>query len=246
MKMEKLTRAPQILAEVKPSPGVEANRAGVDPAETVAETVVEPGDREPGNDQMHAGIVGKHPIGIVSAASAQAEEGTSYPGGLTTEQLFERAVANHSRRLLAIARAIVGTRASPEDVVQQAVMNLFQHRHRYDWREPGGLLKRAVVNEALRLLRPPKMSMVADEHPDDTTTPVQGMIENETVTQVRAAIARLPEHFRAALVLCEYENMSYVEIAETLGASVPQVKTWLHRARRQLAGMLEGYVAPRP
>ena len=159
-----------------------------------------------------------------------------------TIELFEKAVQNHSRRLMAIARAIVGTRASPEDVVQQAVTNLFQHRARYDWREPGGLLKRAVVNESLRLLRHPRMSMVADEHPDTTDTPVGGMIENETVQQVRKAIAKLPDHFRAALVLCEYENMSYQQIAETLNASVPQVKTWIHRARRQLEGMLKDYV----
>src|SRR6059058_2522099 len=117
-------------------------------------------------------------------------------------ELFEKAVRQHSRRLLAIARAIVGYRASPEDVVQQAVMNLYQHRDRYDWREPGGLLKRSVVNEALRLLRPPKMAMVADEHPDMTETPIEEMIENETVQQVRDAIAKLPDHFRAALVLC--------------------------------------------
>jgi RNA polymerase sigma-70 factor (ECF subfamily) len=144
--------------------------------------------------------------------------------------------------LLAIARAIVGNRASPEDVVQQAVMNLYQHRARYDWREPGGLLKRAVINEALRLLRHPRMAMVADDHPDRDDPAVDGLIENETVAQVRAAIARLPDHFRAALVLCEYENLSYVEIAEALGASVPQVKTWLHRARRQLAEMLKHYM----
>ena len=154
-------------------------------------------------------------------------------------ELFEKAVQQHFRRLLAIAGAIVGNRASPEDVVQQAVLNLFQHRHRYDWREPGGLLKRAVVNESLRLLRPPKMAAVSDDQPDGAITPVEGMIENETVQEVRNAIAKLPDHFRAALVLCEYENLSYVEIAEALGASVPQVKTWLHRARRQLAGMLK-------
>src|SRR5205085_9644601 len=159
-----------------------------------------------------------------------------------TIALFEKAVAAHTRRLLAIARAIVGTRASPEDVVQQAVMNLFQHRHRYDWREPGGLLKRAVVNESLRLLRHPRMGVVAEEHPDTGDTPVGGMIENETVHQVRGAIARLPEHFRAALVLCEYEDMSYADIAQTLNASVPQVKTWIHRARRQMEGMLKEYV----
>lgn len=160
----------------------------------------------------------------------------------TTAQLFERAVEEHSRRLLAIARGIVGNRASPEDVVQQAIMNLYQHRERYDWREPGPLLRRAVVNEALRLLRGPKMTMVQDDHPGRSDTPVEGMVADETVTQVRAAIDKLPEHFRSALVLCEYENMSYDEISKTLGATVPQVKTWLFRGRRQLAEMLKDFV----
>lgn len=159
-----------------------------------------------------------------------------------TAELFDKAVKQHFKRLLAIARAIVGTRASPEDVVQQALMNLYQHRMRYDWREPGGLLKRAVVNESLRLLRHPRMAVVADEHPDHSDTPMEGMIDSELTQQVKKAISRLPDHFRAALVLCEYDNLSYVQIAETLGASVPQVKTWIHRARRQLEEMLRPYV----
>jgi len=136
---------------------------------------------------------------------------------------------------------VVGNRASPEDVLQQALANLFQHRDRYDWREPGGLMRRAVVNEALRILRQPRMTEVAADHPSRPSEPDGGMIENETVARVRAAIGRLPEHFRAALVLCEYEGMAYAQIAEVLGASVPQVKTWLHRGRRQLARMLEDF-----
>src|SRR4051812_28935869 len=172
--------------------------------------------------------------------SARAEEPT-------TEQLFEQAVRDHARRLLAIARAVVGNRASPEDVVQQALVNLYQHRDRYDWHQPGGLLRRAVVNEALRILRQPKIASVTPELPSVASAPVGPMIDCETVERVRAAIERLPEHFRAALVLCEYEGMSYVQIAEVLGASVPQVKTWLHRGRRQLARMLKDYVeAERP
>jgi RNA polymerase sigma-70 factor (ECF subfamily) len=160
-----------------------------------------------------------------------------------TAELFERAVAVHSKRLLAIARSIVGNRASPEDVLQQALMNLYRHRHRYDWREPGGLLRRTVVNEALRIIRQPRMAVLIEESGSGATddTPVAGMIEKETVAQVRRAIDRLPEHFRAALVLCEYENLSYAQIAENLGATVPQVKTWIHRARRQLAELLRPY-----
>ena len=165
----------------------------------------------------------------------------------TTEELFEQAVRLHSRRLLAIARAIVGHRASAEDVVQQAVLNLFTHRARYDWRQPGGLLRRSVVNEALRLLRQPRMTLVADDHPGPSTdrhgdSPTRGMIDAETIARVRQAIDQLPEHFRAALVLCEYENMSYVQIAEVLDVTIPQVKTWLHRGRRQLAEKLKGWM----
>ncbi len=164
------------------------------------------------------------------------------PDCVSSTALFEQAVRDHSRRLLAIARGIVGNRASAEDIVQQAITNLYEHRARYDWREPGGLMRRAVVNEALRLLRQPRMSMVADDHPGPSPEPVGGMLDRETVARVRAAIDRLPEHFRAALVLCEYENMAYTQIAEVLGCSVPQVKTWLHRGRRQLGRMLQEFM----
>jgi RNA polymerase sigma-70 factor (ECF subfamily) len=103
-------------------------------------------------------------------------------------------------------------------------------------------MRRAVVNEALRSLRQPRMGVVTPEHPAGGAEPAGGMIDAETVARVRDAIDRLPEHFRAALVLCEYEGMAYVQIAEVLDASVPQVKTWLHRGRRRLAAMLRDYV----
>src|SRR4051812_17148147 len=83
--------------------------------------------------------------------SARAEEPT-------TEQLFEQAVRDHARRLLAIARAVVGHRASPEDVVQQALVNLYQHRDRYDWHQPGGLLRRAGGEAAAPTPPPPRMA----------------------------------------------------------------------------------------
>lgn len=175
--------------------------------------------------------------------TSPAASGLPAANEFATVELFEAAVSKNFARLVAIARAIVGNRFSPEDVVQQAVMNLFKHRARYDWREPGGLLKRATVNEALRLLRQPKMTSVPDEvETDRIPTPDDEVVLDETVQRVREAIAKLPEHFRAALVLCEYENMSYAQIADALNASVPQVKTWIHRGRRKLEKMLSGYV----
>jgi RNA polymerase sigma-70 factor (ECF subfamily) len=148
--------------------------------------------------------------------------------------------------MMAVARGIVGGRACPEDVVQQALTNLYQHRHRYDWRDPGGLIRRAVVNESIRILRHPKMVRVAEDHPGGHHSPAARMMNDELVQKVRAAIDQLPTHFRAALILCEYENMAYTQIAQVLGVTMPQVKTWLHRGRRQLAGLLEEFVQPRP
>ena len=92
-------------------------------------------------------------------------------------------------------------------------------------------------------LAPNDDNPTADDHPGHFSSPDGGMLDRETIDKVRSAIERLPEHFRAALVLCEYENMAYVQIAEVLGCSVPQVKTWLHRGRKQLARMLEEFMS---
>jgi RNA polymerase sigma-70 factor (ECF subfamily) len=188
-----------------------------------------------------------------AADGASAPPAETAPRQPATVALFERAVREHSRRLLAIARTIVGNRASAEDVLQQALVNLYQHRDRYDWNEPGGLMRRSVVNEALRLLRQPRMTAVTDDQPEPPSprqsrhvSPADPMIDRETIDRVRRAIDRLPEHFRTALVLCEYEGMAYTQIADLLGASVPQVKTWLHRGRRQLGEMLKDFMDQKP
>ena len=136
------------------------------------------------------------------------------------DDLFEQVIRDHGPRLQAIARGIVGRRFAPEDVVQQALSNLYEHRHRYDWSRPLPLVRRAVVNEALRLLRRPAMSPV-DDHELGLESPPEAQLErNETVEQVRKAIDQLPNHFRAALVLCEYEGLSYPEIARELGITI--------------------------
>jgi len=57
---------------------------------------------------------------------------------------------------------------------------------------------------------------------------------NEALETVRAEIARLPEHFRAPLVLKEVLEMSVQDVAEVLGLKVDTVKTRVHRARLAL------------
>ena len=59
---------------------------------------------------------------------------------------------------------------------------------------------------------------------------------------IEQAIMRLPETQRMALVLRRYQEMSYEEIAATLGLSVPAVKSLLFRARTELRERLRDYL----
>jgi RNA polymerase sigma-70 factor (ECF subfamily) len=59
---------------------------------------------------------------------------------------------------------------------------------------------------------------------------------------VREAIAKLPPHSRMALVLREYERLSYREIADALGIPLGTVKSRLNDARHRLKAELSGYL----
>ncbi len=65
--------------------------------------------------------------------------------------------------------------------------------------------------------------------------PASGLLRSEAEADVRAALATLPERTRAVLSLRYYDNMEYAAIAETLGLSLGNVKTLIHRGKMALA-----------
>jgi len=69
-------------------------------------------------------------------------------------------------------------------------------------------------------------------------TPETILIEHSNWQLVRSAIDQLPVHFREILLLCEVEEMSYQEIAETLSIPIGTVMSRLSRARKTLGGRL--------
>lgn len=73
-------------------------------------------------------------------------------------------------------------------------------------------------------------------------TPEQQLLLNERMNLVRQAIDQLPEKQRAAIILREYEQLDYQEIANILGQSVSSVKSLLFRARASIKGQLEPYI----
>jgi len=69
-------------------------------------------------------------------------------------------------------------------------------------------------------------------------TPETLLMERSQRLVVQHALAELPVHFREILLLCEVEEMSYLEIAETLAIPIGTVMSRLSRARRALRDRL--------
>lgn len=74
--------------------------------------------------------------------------------------------------------------------------------------------------------------------PANSTTPESVLIEQADRETVQHALADLPVPFREILLLCEVEEMSYQEIAETLAVPMGTVMSRLFRARRALRDLL--------
>ena len=90
-----------------------------------------------------------------------------------------------------------------------------------------------------------KTAVVYDEEDPETasaansSTPESLLIENANREMVQQALEDLPTHFREILLLCEVEEMSYQEIAETLAIPAGTVMSRLSRARKALRSLLQ-------
>ncbi len=131
--------------------------------------------------------------------------------------------------------------ADAEDVAQEAFVKAWLALPRYreslgSWR---AWLCRIAINTARDMLRRGRAVEELDERlPDDASGPAeQADIETQR-SAVRRALAQLPEASRAALVLREYEGLSYAEIATTLGIPIGTVMSRLNYARGHLRELL--------
>lgn len=99
---------------------------------------------------------------------------------------------------------------------------------------------RTYLGKSLR--RPPTLDLGEDRSLESTLAdtsleadPAGGILRTEAESGVRAALAELPERTRTVLSLRYYDNMEYQTIAETLGLSLGNVKTLIHRGKLALA-----------
>lgn len=171
------------------------------------------------------------------------------------EPLMER----FAGRVYRVASGICGSSADAEEVVQDVFLMAFRKAGSFEGRAAlGTWLYRIAVNTALNKRRGKRAeveepledhlpSFKEDGHrqgdrsfllADWSQTPDQTLLSKEGREIVRAAVDRLPHHYRAVLLLRDVEELSSESVAEILGESVASVKSRLHRARMALREML--------
>lgn len=167
------------------------------------------------------------------------------PGAEGFEAAFEQLFARYRERVYAIAFRIVGNAVDAMDVVQESFALLFRKLHAFRGNSLFSTwLFRIVVNCSIDQRRkrdgsgrihPMSLDAVDGVDPvDDGESPEQRAQSVELGGQVQEAIALLSPKLRAILALRYLEEMSYDELAATLGLSLGTVKSRLARAHLAL------------
>ena len=154
---------------------------------------------------------------------------------LPRDREFENLYRQYVKDVYHYALALLRNPADAEDVTQTTFLNAYRAFQRgEEVQKPHNWLIKIAHNAArsryARTSRRVK-EVPLDDHADQLAMPEE---ERTNVEGVLRALGRLPFNQRAALVMRELEGRSYLEIADTLGVSVPAVETLIFRARRSL------------
>ncbi len=171
---------------------------------------------------------------------------------------YAEMVEQYAGRIYNLALRLMGDEAAAEDVLQETFLNAFRAIGRFEGRSRlGTWLYRIANNTALMQLRKKEPATFSLDSPLETDEgeeiprqffdfcclPERDLLSDEARAEMRAAIDALPESLRVVFVLRDIEGLSTRETADTLGLSVPAVKTRLMRARLALRERLSAYFA---
>ena len=147
-------------------------------------------------------------------------------------------VARKLPRMLALAQRMLGDPVEAEDVAQEAMLRAWRQAPRWvsgkakfdTW------LHRVALNlcyDRLRRRREVPTEAPPDQR-DDGPAPDSGLLAADIGTAVNAALARLPDRQREAIVLCHYQDLTNIEAAGLMEVSIEALESLLSRGRRAL------------
>jgi len=161
---------------------------------------------------------------------------------------FEEIVRLYQRRVYGVALRIVRAHDVADDVTQEAFLRAWRSLDRFELGRPfGPWVCRIAANLAVNHVRSPRAREegLPDGHAETRTNapgPLGALLDAEGASVLERAMGQLPQEQRAVLVLRVVEELSYAEIAETLGISPGTVMSRLFRARERLAQALSPYL----
>ncbi len=158
---------------------------------------------------------------------------------------WEEIVRDHSARVYRLAYRLTGNPHDAEDLTQDVFVRVFRSLHRF---QPGtfeGWLHRITTNlflDGARRRQKIRFDGLADGAAERLKsawpTPSEMLADADLDHDVAAALAALPPDFRAAVVLCDIEGLTYEEISEVLDIKIGTVRSRIHRGRAQLRAAL--------
>lgn len=177
-------------------------------------------------------------------SSVQQTTGTAVVSDVWTPPTWEEIVRTHSARVYRLAYRLTGNPYDAEDLTQDVFIRVFRSLSSYSPGTFEGWLHRITTNLFLDGVRR-KARIRFDALPDDAERlqsrdhgPAQIYDETHFDHDVQAALDAMPPDFRAAVVLCDLEGLSYAEIADMLGIKIGTVRSRIHRGRSGLREVL--------
>jgi RNA polymerase sigma factor (sigma-70 family) len=168
---------------------------------------------------------------------------------------WDQVVDDHSARVFRLAYRLTGNRADAEDLTQEVFVRVFRSLDSFTPGSFEGWLHRITTNlfldQARRRSRIRFDSLGAFGDDPEARLPGRALPPDHQVldglfdADVEAALGALAPEFRAAVVLCDIEGLSYEEIASVLGLKLGTVRSRIHRGRAQLRRAL-AHRAPAP
>ncbi len=177
------------------------------------------------------------------------------------EDAFASLFRRRQGGLFRFALQMTGSTATAEDVTQEAFMTLIRDPKRFD-ADRGSVsafLFGIARNHIMRRMQVERAFVAMPEgheeefaasiknragsHPSAAENPAEILTRTETIDQVREAVLTLPAVYREVVVLCDLQELSYEDVAATVGCAIGTVRSRLHRARNLLISKLRAPVS---